>query len=268
MIRRDDFRKLQLEIKSAIDELYETAKKNEKNKNDYILFLARSSYDTEIDKTKFSPWRLDHALEELIDRHRVDFLLQYLNNQYSFQTENSADSKFTLSIELMIYTHLWESKHNLGNFKKIADLCDSKDYDWNVQVPGDSKYRFVKNNIRDIFEKHNLKIYDIFKDCYKSQLRNAFAHSLYHFSLNGHSIVLENYEEPKHPLKGLTFDEWTVIFLKSALIQNFYHNKFSSEIEKLEAGKEYEVVMEFDGEKEIGFLSYDHEKKRFNGRMK
>lgn len=267
MIRRYDFRKLQSEIELAIDELYETAKKNEKNKNDYILFLARSFYDTEIDKTKFNPWILDHALEELIDRHRVDFLLQYLNHQYSFQTENSADSKFTLSIELMIYTHLWESKHNLVNFKKIADLCDSKEYNWNVQVPGDSKYKFVKN-IQDIFQKHNLKIYDIFKDCYKSQLRNAFAHSLYHFSLNGHSIILENYKKPEYPLKGLTFDEWTVVFLKSALIQNFYHNKFSSEIEALEAGKEYEVIMEFEGEKEIGFLSYDHQMRMFIGRMK
>ena len=268
MIRRSEFRKLQLEIEPAIDELYQTAKKNEKNKNDYILFLARSSYETKIDKSKFSPWRLDNKLDELVDRHRVDFLIQYLNNQYNFQTENSADSKFSLSLELMIYTHLWESKHNLANFKKIADLCDSKDYDWNVKVPGDSKYKFVKNNVRDIFEKHSLKIYSILKDCYKSQLRNAFAHSLYHFSLNGSNIVLENYEKTKHPLKGLSFDEWTVIFLKSALLQNYFHNKFSSEIEALEKGKEYEVIMEFDGQRKVGFLSYDHEAKRFNGRIK
>ena len=268
MIRKNEFTKLRLEIKSAIDELFETAKKNEKNKNDYILFLARSFYDTEIAKTKFSPWQIDRALDELVDRHRVDFLIEYLNNQYNFQSENSVDSKFTLSIELMIYTHLWESKHNLGNFKKIANLCDSKPYEWNIQIPSDSKYKFVKNNIREVFGKHRLKIYDIFKDCYKSQLRNAFAHSLYHFSLNGNNIVLENYKEPEQPLKQLTFDEWTLIFLKSALIQNLYHNKFSSEIETLEKGKEHEVQMEFNEEKEIGFISYDHNLKRFNGRIK
>lgn len=268
MIRRDDFRKLQLEVTSAIDELYNTAKNNERNKNDYILFLARSFYDAQAEKNKFNSWKLDHAYEEMIDRHRVDFLIQYLNNQYNFQAENSVDSKFSLSIELMIYSHLWESKHNLGKFKKIADLCDSKNYDWDVQIPGDSKYKYIKKNIRDIFKKHNLKIYKIFNEAYKSQLRNAFAHSLYHFSLNGHSIILENHEKQNHPIQRLTFDEWTTIFLKSALLQNLFHNKFNTEIENLEPGKEYEVIMEFKKEKKIGVLSYDHRNKRFNGRFK
>ena len=268
MIRRGEFRKLQLEIQSAIDELYETAKSNEKNKNDYVLFLARSSYNIKINKTKNNPWQLDNQFEEFIDRHRVDFLLQYLNKQYNFEEKISTDSKFTLSLELMIYTHLWESKHNLGNFKKIADLCDSKDYDWNMKIPSDSKYKFVKDNIRNVFEKKDLKIYNIFKDCYRSQLRNAFAHSLYHFSLNGDIIILENYQEGKQPLKGLTFNEWTVIFLKSALLQNLFHNKFNSEIENLNSGNEYEVIMEYNGEKEIGLLSYDKQSKRFNGRIK
>ena len=89
MIRKNEFTKLRLEIKSAIDELFETAKKNEKNKNDYILFLARSFYDTEIAKTKFSPWQIDRALDELVDRHRVDFLIEYLNNQYNFQSRGA-----------------------------------------------------------------------------------------------------------------------------------------------------------------------------------
>lgn len=268
MIRKEEFRKLAFEVESAIDELFETAKKNEKNKNDYILFLARSYYDTEADKIEMSPWRLDHALEEFIDHHRIDFLIHYLRTNYNFQAENSVDSKFSLTIELMIYTHLWESKHNLGNFKKIADLCDSKDYDWNIKIPGDSKYRFVTTNIRDVFKKHELKIYNIFKDCYKSQLRNAFAHSLYHFSLNGHYIILENYDKDKYQIKQLTFDEWTIIFLKSALIQNLFYKKFNSEIEALEIGKEYEVKMEFNGEMQIGTLTYDHDRKRFIGNIK
>lgn len=65
--------------------------------------------------------------------------------------EKLMDSKFTLTIELIIYTHLWESKHNLSNFKKLADLISSNSYDWNVAIPGDSKYKFVKKNIRNIF---------------------------------------------------------------------------------------------------------------------
>ena len=268
MIRREDFRKLRLEVESAINEVFEYAKNNEKNKNDYILFLARSHYDKEVDKSKFSPWRIDHSLDEMIDRHRVDFLLQYLNQQYSFQTENSADSKFSLTLELMIYTHIWESFHNLHNYKRLADLCDSKDYSWNIEIGKKSRFIFIKDNIKSVFEKHNLKIHTLIDKSYHSQLRNAFAHSLYHFSLNGHNIVLENYDGKNANIQQLTFDEWTERFLTSALIQNFYHNKFTSEIESLKDGKEYEVKMEFDGYSEIGIISYDKEGKRFNGRIK
>src|SRR5690606_20200673 len=99
-------------------------------------------------------------------------------------------------------------------------------------------------------------------------LRNAFAHSLYHFSLNGHNIVFENYDGENADIQQLSFDEWTVRFLTSALMQNFYHNKFTSEIESLEVGKEYEVKMEFNGDCEVGFISFDKERKRFNGRLK
>lgn len=267
MIRRDELRKLKVEVEKIVNEAFEFAKKNEKNKNDYILFLSRSTYDPEA-RGIFSPWQLDNSIQERIDRHRVDFLLQYLTERYNFQTENSVDSKFTLTIELMIYSHLWESKHNLANFKKLADFCDSKPYDWNVKIPEDSKYKFVKDNIREVFKKHNLKIYDIFKDCYISQLRNAFAHSLYHFSLNGNNLVFENYDRVKYLTQELSFDDWTIIFLKSALLQNTYHNKFNSEIEELEDGKEFEVIMEYNEEKIEGIISYDKSYRRFRGKIK
>lgn len=268
MIRKEDFTRLRNEIKEAVDEAFEYAKRNEKNENDYILFLSRSHYDTDIDPDRFNPWQIDHALQEFTDRHRVDFLLQYLNEQYNFRAENSMDSKFTLTIELMIYTHLWESKHNLSHFKKLADLIDSNPYDWKVEIPSDSKYKFVKNSIRDVFENHELKLYNIFKDCYKSQLRNAFAHSLYHFNLNGPSFVLENYDNRNNQIQYLSFDDWTLIFLKSALLQNFYHNKFSEEIESLPEGKEYEVILDYKDHNLRSLVSYDKERKSFRARMK
>lgn len=267
MIRREEFIKLRHEVEEAVTEAFQFAKTHEKNPNDYILFLARSDYKETTDPD-FNPWHYDNSLQEFVDRHRVDFLLTYLNQQYNFQTVNSADSKFTLTLELMIYSHLWESKHNLANFKKLADLIDSKPYDWSVKVPEDSKYKFVKNNIRDVFERHNLKIFTIFKDCYKSQLRNAFSHSLYNFGLNGHNIVMENFNAKDYIIETMPFDEWTRIFLKSTLLQNYYHNKFNEEIENLEVGKEYEVIMEYGTEKAIGIISYNKTLKRFNGKLK
>jgi len=257
-----------MEVKKAVDEVFKFAKNHEKKENDYILFLSRSKYEPKHEGTNVSPWLLNHALEALLDQDRVNFLLEYLNSHYSFQAENTSDSKSTLSLELMIYTHLWESKHNLSNFKKLADLCDSKPYDFNVIVPSRGKYKFVVNNIRNVFEKHNLKLFGIIKDAYRSQLRNAFAHSVYHFGLNHTDIVLENYDPPESPLKRISFDDWTVVFLKSALLQNFFYNKFVGEVESLEPNKQYAVTMDYKDSKSSGVISYDPEIKRFSGKRK
>lgn len=95
-------------------------------------------------------------------------------------------------------------------------------------------------------------------------MRNAFAHSLYHFSLTGHNIVLENYGGKFSKIKQLTFDEWTEIFLISSLLQNSYHNKFSSEIEDR---KEFKVKIEHGGGKDNGVIYYDRKSKKFTGRI-
>lgn len=268
MIRRDDFKHLRYEVEEAINEAFDYAKNHEKNKNDYILFLSRSYYDKEVSINGFSPWQFDRSSDEMYDRHRVDFLLSYLNQQYNFQTENSADSKFTLTIEFMIYCQIWESKHNLYNFQKLADLCDSKDYSWNIDVGKNPRATFIKNNILNSFQKHNLKLYTLMNKTYSSQLRNAFSHSLFNFGINGHNLYLENYDGKNANIESLSYDDWTIRFLTSTLIQNFYHNKFSAEIESLEEGKEYEVIMEYNGEKITGLMSYDRERRRFNGRIK
>ena len=108
MIRREDFRRLRYEVEEAVNEAFEFAKTHEKNTNDYILFLSRSWYDNDVSVNGFSPWQFDRSSDELFDRHRVDFLLTYLNEQYNFKTENSADSKFTLTIEFMIYCQMYK----------------------------------------------------------------------------------------------------------------------------------------------------------------
>lgn len=267
MIRKKEFISLKIQVEQAVNEVFDYARKHEKNKNDYILFLSRSKYEPKYEgKDKINPWLLDHSLDEILDRDRIDFLLEYLNTQYNFRAMNTSDSKFSLTMELMIYTHLWESKRNLAMFKKLADLCDSKPYDFNFDVPNDRKYNFVVKNIRDVFEKHQLKVCNIIKYAYRSQLRNAFAHSVYHFGYNETEIVLENYKPPHSPLKDLSFDEWTNIFLKSALLQNFIFNKFNQEIENLEPLKEYEVRMDHGDNKSTGTIKYDPEGKRFTGK--
>ncbi len=268
MITRERFQEIKEEIELAYAEAFDYAQKKEKTKNDYIQFLARVFFDETMTNPKFTPWQIDRDLERILDHDRVEFVLQYLDENYNFKERVSTDTMYSLSIELMIYSHLWESQHHLSNLKKLADLCDSKSYDPAVKIPLDSKYKFVKENIREVFKKHDLKIYSIMNECYKSQLRNAFAHSLYHFSINGNYIVFENYDGVNANIQRISFDEWTEIFLKTVLIQHIYTEHFEKAKLKLVHGKEYEVVMDHDGDKSDGVIVYDSVKKNFHGAVK
>lgn len=55
------------------------------------------------------------------------------------------------------------------------------DYEWDVKVPPMGKHNFLRNDGRDLFKLQNLKINDVIKKRFQSQLRDAFAHSDFSF---------------------------------------------------------------------------------------
>ncbi|MDZ7846349.1 MAG: hypothetical protein U5L96_06085 [Owenweeksia sp.] len=141
MIRKNDRQAIVRNVAAAVDEAFQCAKDNQKNKNDFVLMLSRSSYDSKLEKSAHSPWSVDNSLDDLFDQDRVSFLLDYMNLHYSDKDENSVDSRVSLNLELMIYSHIWESRRNLVNLKKLADHCVSKAYDFEVELPKYGKYR-------------------------------------------------------------------------------------------------------------------------------
>ncbi len=84
MIRINQFRFIDQTVKNALHELFEFAKNNEKDKNDYYLFLCNATYVQNYEGTKVNPYVIDHRIDYLVDEHRIDFLTKYLKNQYSF----------------------------------------------------------------------------------------------------------------------------------------------------------------------------------------
>ena len=158
MIRKEEFRQIKFEVDTAIGEAFQFAKQNENNENDYVLFLSNAEYVEKYVGTNVNPHVVDYRINGYRDEERLKFLVEYLSNAYSFHAENTMDSKTSITIELMIYTHMWESKPFLRQLKKLANLCKSENYDWNVDVPDYTKHTFIRQEIRDIFGGKNLKI--------------------------------------------------------------------------------------------------------------
>ncbi len=270
MIRLKDFRKIDFEVISAIQQAFDYARANEKDKNDFYLFLCNAAYVPENEDTIVSPYVIEYAEDTLVDEHRLDFLTKYLKSYYSFNHYNTSDNKDSLTIEMMMYTHIWESKSFLKQLKKLNDLCLGLEYDWEIEIPdvfnSESKQSFIRKGLRDSFKKEGLTISDIITKGYRSQFRNAFAHSDYSFGRDEESILLHNYKPNSYAKKSIKIDEWTVIFCYSFLLNFHLQNLHYEERSKVDS--EIEVFLrDKNGEKKKGLIKYDKERNRFSGRL-
>jgi hypothetical protein len=269
MIRKEEFRKIKLEVDNAIEKSFEYAKENEGNENDYILFLSNAEFVEDYVGTNINPHVVDYRINGQRDKDRLKFLVEYLNNAYSFQAENTMDSKTSITIELLIYTHIWESKPFLRQLKKLANVCNSENYNWNVKVPDFTKHTFIREQIRDVFGGKNLDIETVISKGYHSSLRNAFAHSEYVFDMNRPELILTNYKKNDWEIKKLTYDEWTIRFCYSFLLSYGFQDKFESEKQKLIDGEPgYEVILKnTNGNAKNGVIKYDKRREAFTAKL-
>lgn len=223
MITKKRFDEIHKEVKtttaSAFDEL---AKKYPEH---YIMLLADCEYEKRYENQSFSPYTLDNANDRFKDESRISFLVNFLKTHYSFtsgQTEVT-DENFRIQTEMMVYTHIWEAKAHLRMLYRMAHLLNGERYEWTVTVPDMSKRKFIRTNIRDVFNKCFPSMEDIIKKGFHSSLRNAFAHSEYSLdTMNKHNrINLYNYKGATWELQTITFDEWSERFVYSALLSYF-----------------------------------------------
>ena len=89
MIWRKDFEKISNLIEIAVSELFIEAEKS----SDYILFLARGDCIDKFVNTIVNPYTIDNKYDILKDEALIKVLLSFLNNSYSFSSENTCDSK-------------------------------------------------------------------------------------------------------------------------------------------------------------------------------
>jgi len=151
-----------------------------------------------------------------------------MSSYYAFPiTQHSTDDdQYRINLELMIYTHIWESKPFLKRLYRIAHLLNGEEYDWRIEVPDMSKHDFIRSHIRQIFKDKGFSIWKVIKEGFHTSLRNAFAHSEYSFdTMNNHNrINLYNYGGASWELQAISFDEWSKRFVYSVLLSYYFIN--------------------------------------------
>jgi len=225
MITRTDFAQIDFEVKQSIEQTLDFIKQS--SFSDYILFLADGEFKDEkyYETAKLNQYVIDETSDRIMDQTRMVFFTRFLSTFYSFPADQIAleDDEMRLHAELMIYSHIWESKPFLRKLYRLAHLSNSETYSWSVSVPDMGKHDFIRNDIRTTFEKSTNNISQIIKNGFHTSLRNAFAHSEYSFELEGvnKKIDLYNYNGGTWELREISLDDWSKRFVYSALL-NYY----------------------------------------------
>lgn len=225
MITRQEFADIDQEIKDSIRLTFDSLRNN--SPENYVLFLADAEYVNDYENTtlNLNPYVIDSRMDRYKDETRLTFLSNFLSAFYSFPStqQSTDDNEQRIHMELMIYTHIWESKPFLKRLFRLAHISNGEDYNWNAAVPDMKKYKFIRDEIRMVFDKNNNELGKIIKKGFHSSLRNAFAHSEFSFdTMNGNKkIWLDTYKGAQWDIQEISFDDWSKRFVYSALLS--YH---------------------------------------------
>lgn len=227
-----EFNKLKVEVVELIEYMFQQMKT--KDYKSYALFLA-SAYKNELYLRipPHVPFATEYGYEQYIDETRNSFLSEYLKGYEERLRHPDKISCYSVSydinLQMMIYTHIWESKLFLKRMDRIANILANNGYIWDIAFVCKNrsgreveikKGQLIKNTILPLLKKSDVRLYDFLSSCYDSNLRNSFAHSMFMIDENSNEIntiegAFDGFD------KSIDFEQWEVLFIKIALF-NFH----------------------------------------------
>lgn len=215
-------REIKNDVTAAIQEAFTCALHT--NPGSFVLFLARGDYNHLFDGDRFanldpkpSPYCLDFMPDIYRDETRNKFYVRYLNRRYKndnfkYDGDEGIDD---LCVEMMIYSHVWESEAFLKHLLyRLSNIVSGKEfYDWDVsglKFHGHPLIMETKERFKDACPK----LYKIIDASYTGYIRDSFAHSL--FNVDEDARIIELYSDRVKNdlnLSRLSFDEFQAKFL-------------------------------------------------------
>lgn len=192
-----------------------------KSYSDFVLLLARGDY-YEVLYTHthdMSPYVIEDPTDELVDDTRQSFLNHFLKKYIKRLKEgdemDDQELEYEINIQLMVYTHVWESHWLLKQLERIAAILSGKRYVWRSSVATTPKGSFIKEHIIQRLDGRS-DLVDIIKRAYSDTLRNDFAHSSYYIDMRDRAI--KSHQHGLLEENVITFSEWEEMFVNSILL--------------------------------------------------
>ena len=217
----DWFYEIETEVKGAIGEAF--CKAIKRNESDFILLMARGGYHKHLDREDIdlSPFVVEDRMDFLMDLTRRRFFVRFMNDYVeklnAGKVESDEERRYEVNIQMMVYTHVWESHLFLNQLERLALIELGRGYLWESKIPPYGKSNYINNNIIQRFEKCGVEMAGLIKRCYSSDLRNDFAHSTYY--LEGNRI--QSNKNALYAGPSMSFDQWDEVFARTMLLS--YH---------------------------------------------
>jgi len=250
MIFKEKLESLSKEISPEFRKLVNFAWLNQTHYSDLLLIHINGFYEESVEKwnsvheKKLNPHVIGPGHEghseithyEFINKYRQSYLTSipfsdYLK-EFEWKPENQERidaltdiEETTIQLEMLVYLKFWEADSIIKKLYQLARIINKEYYDWYFKIANGStgsRQKIIRELIRDKIKPFSETIYLLIKDSYKSQLRNAIAHSQYSFQ--GRNIHLNNYIEsdPNAQIKSISFDKWIEIFHSTLILHNSY----------------------------------------------
>lgn len=202
------FQDIEYEVSSAIEEALVTLSKI--SQPNFCLLIARAGVDPMLESIGKSRYVMDNAKDVYHDETRQQFYLNYLNTNYRKGVLNytEKDGLDKLYIEMMIYSHLWDSQRFLKDIYRIATMIVGKPYDWDLDLEDGLSFTRMKEEIIDPLKASGIRLGTIIESAYSSHIRNSFAHSLFDIDLHTRQIFMRSKHIRNNEDSLLTFESF------------------------------------------------------------
>lgn len=253
MIFRDKFDENSKPISAEFDRLLELGMKTQNHEGDLLLYHINGFFDNMISRysannsNRINPHVIGLGMEGFSEITHYKFIHQYRTTNRSQLTleeyhkevawakgkEEKVNQlieyeELSIQLEMLVYLKFWESDMTIKRLYQLTRILHGEPYDWYFKIqesPRDndctgSRQDIIRKLIRDRLIKISPIISELITNTYKTQIRNAIAHSNYTFM--GRSIVLTNFiEKDIHSqLSSILFDDWINIFHNTLVLHN------------------------------------------------
>ena len=236
-----DFRNLESEVINIVNILLDKVK--DINFSDYVLLLSRAGYLKDLETTSLSPYVTQSNLELIQDNSRRQFLHVYLNQYTHCLEENilydNEMHEYNINMQLMLYSHVWESRCFLMSLRRIVSILSGNGYEWRISFQtkqgGSNKMipinkgKFIREKVLGPLKTIDNILYEFLTSLYNSTIRNGYSHSMYKIDMEKGCIEFLNSESYKIE-DSICFSDWDDIFCRTVLFSYYLINKITERL--------------------------------------